>query len=629
MSKLEQARLLIIQCQQMESRINNIIGLFKTESAKNSPSKAVINHCFLKLVNLRDELISYHRKALELIQITPKKEEAKEEQMKLLALNKMFMDMEETEINMVAMLQPPEGSQLHQQSTADHEKSSANYIEGQPIVVRTDHKPLVGALRKSSDTFSPLQRRHLNFISQYIQDLQYLKGQENTVADACSRIYPSEAHDHQLEDDINGFEVELVDPHVSQVANDRYCAAVNEQRVGLPMPELFVEEQLKDTQLQSWIVDQRQKKTNFVPELVRCADVEDILVWADKSRVPARILVPSSMKNNVFQHVHGVSHMGPKGTYNYLKKYYYWPNLKTEVFDRCKKCVSCQRNKVGRHTRSPLKNLPKPTKRFSHIHVDIVGPINPANEGKNTLFTIIDRWSGWPEAIPMSSRGDAASAKTCAKHLLNHWISRFGVPNVITSDRGTQFTSTIWKELGVLLGIKLIQTTSYHPQHNGKVERMHRSLKNALRSRLDGKQDWLKQLPFVLLGLRSMPNTDTEVSSATLVYGQNLDLPGLMVLPKEDIGDFTAFGSQLARAMSQQNYKGPHWHGGETRRVYIPNDLQTCRQVLIRIDAVQPSLKPKYQGPFQVLSRSEKTFEVKLPTGPDVISIDRLIPFRE
>ena len=125
MSKLEQARLLIIQCQQMESRINNIIGLFKTESAKNSPSKAVINHCFLKLVNLRDELMSYHRKALELIQITPKKEEAKEEQMKLLALNKMFMDMEETEINMVAMLQPPEGSQLHQQSTADQEKSSA------------------------------------------------------------------------------------------------------------------------------------------------------------------------------------------------------------------------------------------------------------------------------------------------------------------------------------------------------------------------------------------------------------------------------------------------------------------------------------------------------------------------
>ena len=143
----------------------------------------------------------------------------------------------------------------------------------------------------------------------------------------------------------------------------------------------------------------------------------------------------------------------------------------------------------------PLERLPAPNKRFSHIHIDLVGPSNPPCEGKNTLLTIIDIWTGWPGAFPMTMHGDAANAKACAKVLVREWLSRLGVPAIMTSDRGSQFVSDSWLEVCSLMGIARDPTTSYHLQHNGKIERMHRSLKNSLRARLLGRVNWLPELP--------------------------------------------------------------------------------------------------------------------------------------
>ena len=68
----------------------------------------------------------------------------------------------------------------------------------------------------------------------------------------------------------------------------------------------------------------------------------------------------------------------------------------------------------------------------------------PQSEGHSYIFTMVDRWSRWPEAIPVKD----ISATTCADALIRGWIARFGVPNNLTSDRGAQFTSALWAELG-------------------------------------------------------------------------------------------------------------------------------------------------------------------------------------
>ena len=164
--------------------------------------------------------------------------------------------------------------------------------------------------------------------------------------------------------------------------------------------------------------------------------------------------------------------------------------------------------------------------------MDLVGPL-PSSSGYTHLLTIIDRTTRWPEAIPLSS----TSSSDCARALFSSWISRFGVPIVITSDRGPQFISSLWCSLCALLGIERAPTTAYHPQANGLVERFHRQLKDALRSRLAGS-NWFLHLPWVLLGLRIAPKEATQVSSAELVYGTTLTVPGEFLgapeLPPED-----------------------------------------------------------------------------------------------
>ena len=93
-----------------------------------------------------------------------------------------------------------------------------------------------------------------------------------------------------------------------------------------------------------------------------------------------------------------------------------------------------------------------PSSRFEHLHVDIVEPF-PPSRGYTYLFTVIDRFTRWPEAIPMAD----CTAQTCAQAFLSGWIARFGVPASVTSDRGRQFISELGRDVLHLFGIKLLK----------------------------------------------------------------------------------------------------------------------------------------------------------------------------
>ncbi|XP_066947155.1 igE-binding protein-like [Macrobrachium rosenbergii] len=118
-----------------------------------------------------------------------------------------------------------------------------------------------------------------------------------------------------------------------------------------------------------------------------------------------------------------------------------------------------------------------------------------------------------------------ASTSACAEALLSSWISRFGVPDGITTDRGPAFLSELWVSLARLMGTTLHSTTAYNPAANGMVERTHRSLKAALMTCCTD-ENWKAQLPWVLLGLRTAPRANGDESPAEKVYGKTLAVPG-------------------------------------------------------------------------------------------------------
>ena len=139
---------------------------------------------------------------------------------------------------------------------------------------------------------------------------------------------------------------------------------------------------------------------------------------------------------------------------------------------------------------SPFK---PPDARFSIVHIDLVG-----SRGFTYLLTCVDRFTRWPEAIPLTS----ITAEDIAQAFLTGWIARFGVPTTIVTDRGRQFESKLWQALMSLLGSKRARTTAYHPQSNGLVERFHRQLMAALKAQLN-PSSWMDALPLVLLGIRT------------------------------------------------------------------------------------------------------------------------------
>ena len=154
------------------------------------------------------------------------------------------------------------------------------------------------------------------------------------------------------------------------------------------------------------------------------------------------------------------------------------------------------------------------------VHVDLLGPL-PASEGFTHLFKVIVRTTRWTEAIPLQS----TSATACACTMFQGWIARFGIPAVMTSDRGSQFTSSLWSALCSLLGIQHAQTTAYHPGGNSMVEHFHRRLKDALCACCTGS-DWADHLPWVMLGLRAAACEDTAILSSQAVLCSAVCLPG-------------------------------------------------------------------------------------------------------
>ena len=239
------------------------------------------------------------------------------------------------------------------------------------------------------------------------------------------------------------------------------------------------------------------------------------------------------------------------------------------------------------------------------------------------MLTAIDRFTRWPEVFPIPD----IRAETVADAFVSGWISRFGVPHVLITDRGSQFTSSIWSDTARILGIKLHHTTAYHPQSNGLVERFHRQLKGALKARSASDQ-WTKHIPLVLLGVRTAPRgaSDDTWTPAELTYGQTLTLPGDIRYngDKPDaLYPVTNFGRQLQESM-QALHPPATTEAAPTRPCYFPKALSSAEYVYVRRGAHTGPLQRPYDGPFKVISKARKYFTILINGRVDTVSVDRL-----
>ena len=484
-------------------------------------------------------------------------------------------------------------------------------LEGRRFSVWTDHKPLTFALSKAADSLTARQQRQLSFVAEFTADIRHIPGKLNMVADLMSR--PPQAVPVLGPAQVAGVKAPPGSPAASQgTGRTAEASSLHLQVVAaVAVDGIDLESLAKD-----------QKKCDSIrllcssPSLVvRPGHFGRHVLLCDSSTGRQRPLVPVNWQKQVFHAVHSLAHPGIRATRRMLSTRFVWRGMAADVGRWCRECADCQRAKVTRQPAAPVQPIPVPTQRFTHIHVDLVGPLPVSSEGQSYVMTIIDRSTRWVEVIPLAS----TTATKCADALVSGWIARFGIPATITTDRGVQFTSAVWAVLCNRLGIKHVTTTSYHPQSNGLVERFHRQLKDSLRARL-ASSEWPSHLPWVLLGLRTAPKEDHNVSAAELLYGTPLALPGELVEQKEPPAAIfldnlrnTSMASIPTRKIS-----------GPEPAINPPASLSSAAFVFVRKGAPGQPLSPLYDGPYRVAARGSKVFTLDLGGRLEKVSVDRL-----
>lgn len=455
-------------------------------------------------------------------------------------------------------------------------KHFRHMLEARDFILLTDHKPLTFAFKQKQDKASPRQARHLDFIGQFTTNIQHVSGKDNVIADFLSRI-----------------EVDAVNTAIdyNQIARS----------------------QQNDTELS----DARENSTLQLREIV--LPNSPAKIFCDISTGRVRPFIPADCRQNVFQAIHGLAHPGIRATTKLISERFIWPSVRRDVKRFVTECIPCQRSKIHRHNRTTLATYDTPNQRFEHVNMDIV-KLTPSG-GYTYVLTMIDRFSRWPEAVPMPDQ----TAETVAKAFIETWVTRYGCPARITVDQGRQFESELFRQLTANIGCQHLRTTSYHPQSNGIIERWHRTVKAAIMCQQT--DSWVEKLPTVLLGLRTAHKDDIDASPAEMLYGQTLRLPGELLddsTPAPRPNNETEFVRNFRERMRKLRPTSTAHHSAE--KPFVHTALTDCTHVFLRNDKVRAPLTPPFDGPYRVLDRNNKYFKIEVKGRHTNISIDRLKP---
>lgn len=194
--------------------------------------------------------------------------------------------------------------------------------------------------------------------------------------------------------------------------------------------------------------------------------------------------------------------------------------MRRDVHQKCSSCVVCASVQgQERKVRPPLKSIPVGGP-FECISMDFK-QMDVSHSGNRYALVFQDYLTKWPEVYPVPDRSASTVAKCLADLIWKH-----GVPVKIIHDRAAEFLSDIVQETATLLGISQLPMSGGHPQTDGQVKRMNRTLKQMLAKvvKKNGK-DWDELLGPVLFAYRTAPQASSGETPFSLVYGRDARVP--------------------------------------------------------------------------------------------------------
>ena len=479
------------------------------------------------------------------------------------------------------------------------------YLYGKEFDVITDHNPLKW-LDNARDPHSRLSRWSLALQS-YAFTIKHRPGRLHNNVDSLSRM-----------------------PNFAQIDNKSQDISVN----AIDSPGLQVDRvrelQKQDPSLQDLV---KYLETGVVPEnsinarrLMATADdylLEDgVLYHLDKNRIRSRnvvrkqLVIPRSLKDEVMLSLHEEitsGHLSFQKTYLKIKERYFWTGMYTEIEKWCASCVDCATKKTPRNLpKAPLQPIPVEGP-FDRVAVDVLGPFPTSDQGNKYVVIFTDYFTKWTEAFAVKN----ADAPTTAKLFVEEILCRHGAPRKLLSDRGKNFLSKLVKGVCHLVNTAKVNTTSYHPECDGLVERFNHTFTTIISMYVSEHQkDWDHFILYALFAYRTAVQASTNETPFYLMYCRDPRLPIDATLLKaqeayENTDDYrhvitdrfiearklTSDNIELAQQRQKAQYdkraKEVTYEVGQRVWLYTPNKKK----------GLSSKLTHNWHGPFRILAK--------------------------
>ena len=229
--------------------------------------------------------------------------------------------------------------------------------------------------------------------------------------------------------------------------------------------------------------------------------------------------IPEVLRDPLLVRTHNQNgHNGGRRTYMVLKKLYYWPGMRSQVFKQCKNCQECMLQNQA-NTAADFKHFKMPDIPMQLICMDLVGPISPVtSRGNRFILTCIDMLTGFTVAIPIK---DKSASSVCDAYRA-HIYCTFGGSARILTDNGTEFKNEQMDELCKQLDIKRIYSPVYTPEANGRLEAWHHFFKACVAKHIRGNTaEWDEVVPLVAAAYNFFPCQVAGKSPFILMFGRD------------------------------------------------------------------------------------------------------------
>ncbi|KRZ10689.1 Uncharacterized protein T11_7653 [Trichinella zimbabwensis] len=379
-------------------------------------------------------------------------------------------------------------------------KKFHKYLWGRRFTLLTDHKPLVsifGSKKGVPQMAACRLTRWAIALMNYSFDIEYRSTKNFCQADCLSRLPSSSDElfdanfDHREAEDELSVKQLIVELQAELPVTARVIAEATEKDSVLKQVKQFVlsgwPEKCPREELRSYFIKRTELSVSY-----------GCLLWG------IRTVIPMKLRSRVLMKLHD-THPGRERMVSMARQFCWWPAMNKDIemkVQSCEGCATAQKNQAKVAVK-PWEVADRPWKR---IHVDFAGPVN----GKMFMI-VVDAHSKWPEVLHMphiTTEQTIESLKTV--------FTRFGFPEVLVSDNGTQFTATEFTIFCAENGIRHVTSAPYHAQSNGQVERFIDTFKRALKKSTNDRRPQKDRLREFLMTYRITPHPSTKLTPSEM-----------------------------------------------------------------------------------------------------------------